>query len=196
MRILASAKQNFLANGYKSSNLRKICKDAGITTGALYRHFPDKASLFASIVDSVVQGIKNIYAASTEECFSFFNENEITQAFQVSYKAVTGFMNYIYENLDYFKLLLMCSNGTKYVHFVDDMVTLEMNEREKIFKILKKKNIEFSIVRRRESHLLTHSYFASIFEVVAHDFTRKEALDYAHTLVTYSNAGWRAILGI
>ncbi len=40
--ILESAKSNFLACGYERANLRKICKDAGITTGALYRHFPDK----------------------------------------------------------------------------------------------------------------------------------------------------------
>jgi AcrR family transcriptional regulator len=195
-KILNSAKQNFLARGYERTNLRKICKDAAVTTGAFYRHFPDKESLFIALVESAVQGIKNIYMASEEECLDFLNNNAIDQAYQVPYKVVADFINYIYDDFDCFKLLLMCSDGTKYVNFVNDMVILEVDEREKLFKILKKGNFEFHEPRKEESHLLTHSYFSSIFEVVTHDFTKEEAHEYAHTLVTFYNAGWRAILGI
>ena len=195
-KILTSAKQNFLAHGYERTNLRKICNDAGITTGALYRHFSDKESLFAALVESVVQGIKNIYAALEEECFDYLNEKALDQAYQVPYKAVASFMDYIYDNFNSFKLLLMCSDGTKYISFVDDMVMLEVNERGKLFEILKQKKIEFHEPSKKESHLLTHSYFSSIFEVVNHDFTKEEALEYVHTLVTFYNAGWRAVLGI
>lgn len=195
-KILISAKQNFLLHGYERANLRKICKDAGITTGAFYRHFSDKESLFATLVEPSVQGIKSIYAASEEECFELFSKNALNQAYQVTYKVVADFINYIYDNFNSFKLLLMCSDGTKYDSFVDDMVALEMNEREKVFAILKMKKIEFHEPRKEECHLLTHSYFSSIFEVVIHNFTKEEALEYGHTLITFYNAGWRAVLGI
>lgn len=195
-KILISAKQNFLANGYERTNLRKICRDAGITTGAFYCHFPDKESLFTALVEPVVQEIKDIYAAAEKECINFFYNNDLNQAYQVSYKTVAEFINYIYDNFDCFKLLLMCSDGTKYSSFVEDMVMLEVNEREEIFKILKKKKIEFRNLSKKENHILTHSYFSSIFEVVNHDFAIEEALVYGHTLVTFYNAGFRAILGI
>lgn len=194
-KILTSARQNFLVHGYERTNLRKICKDAGITTGAFYRHFTDKESLFAALVESGVRGIKNIYSDSKEEFLGFLNINALNQAYEVSYEAVAGLIIFMYDNFDLFKLLLMCSDGTKYNNFVDDMVMLEVNERERLFKIMKKKKSEFTELRKKEYHLLTHSYFSSIFDVVIHDFTKKEALEYGHTLVTFSSAGWRAVFG-
>lgn len=50
-KIIDSGKVNFLNDGYERANLRKICKDAGVTTGAFYRHFNDKEDLFISLVD-------------------------------------------------------------------------------------------------------------------------------------------------
>ncbi|WP_324825838.1 TetR/AcrR family transcriptional regulator [Sinanaerobacter sp. ZZT-01] len=194
--ILNSGKQNFLAYGYERTNLRKLCKDAGITTGAFYRHFSDKEALFTELVEPTVQGIKNIYAASEEECFEFVDKNALTQAFQVSYKVIEDFVHYIYDYFDCFKLLLMCSDGTKYSNFVEEIVQIEVREAEKFFKLLKQNKVKFHELHSEKFHLLTHSYYASVFEVVMHDFTRKEALEYVHTLVTFYNAGWRAVLGI
>ena len=44
-KILESGKKLFLENGYERTNLRELCKGAGITTGAFYRHFEDKEAL-------------------------------------------------------------------------------------------------------------------------------------------------------
>ena len=37
-KILESGKELFLKNGYERTNLRELCKKAGVTTGAFYRH--------------------------------------------------------------------------------------------------------------------------------------------------------------
>ena len=50
-RIMESGRTLFLKNGYERTNLRELCKGAGITTGAFYRHFEDKEALFAALVD-------------------------------------------------------------------------------------------------------------------------------------------------
>ena len=41
-KILESGKRMFLRNGYERTNLRDLCEDTGVTTGAFYRHFKDK----------------------------------------------------------------------------------------------------------------------------------------------------------
>lgn len=56
-KILDSGKLNFLSYGFERANLRKICKDAGVTTGAFYRHFEDKNELFNALVDPLVSMI-------------------------------------------------------------------------------------------------------------------------------------------
>ena len=35
-KLLASAKTEFMEKGYAKASLRKICANAGVTTGALY----------------------------------------------------------------------------------------------------------------------------------------------------------------
>ena len=44
-KLLISAKQEFLEKGYQKASLRNICKNAGVTTGALYFFFQDKEDL-------------------------------------------------------------------------------------------------------------------------------------------------------
>ena len=46
-RLLESAKKEFLEKGYLQASLRNICKNAGVTTGALYFFFEGKEALFA-----------------------------------------------------------------------------------------------------------------------------------------------------
>ena len=41
-KILSSAKTEFLEKGFMNASLRTIAANAGLTTGAMYRHFKDK----------------------------------------------------------------------------------------------------------------------------------------------------------
>ena len=195
-KLMKCAKEEFLEKGFRDASLRTIAEKAESSKGAIYIRFPDKESLFSALVEPVVQGTKNMYAASEEETYDVIDKGFLNQIYEISYKSIAGFINYIYDNFDCFKLLLMCSDGTKYSNFVDDIVTLEVNSVEEFWAILKQKKIEFNELKTEDIHLLIHSYYSSIFEVVAHDFTRERALEHAHILKTFYNAGWRAIFVI
>ena len=41
-RIKESAKEEFLQKGFLDASLQEICKNAGVTTGALYKRFKGK----------------------------------------------------------------------------------------------------------------------------------------------------------
>ena len=57
-KLLASAKAEFLEKGYINASLRSICKNAGVTTGALYFFFRDKEDLFDSLVAPTMTGLQ------------------------------------------------------------------------------------------------------------------------------------------
>ena len=42
LRILSSARAEFLEKGYMNASIRTIARRAGITSAGLYRHFRDK----------------------------------------------------------------------------------------------------------------------------------------------------------
>ena len=59
-RLIESARAEFSEKGYTKASLRKICADAGVTTGALYFFFKDKEDLFAAIVEQPFEELKKI----------------------------------------------------------------------------------------------------------------------------------------
>ena len=56
-KLLDSAKQEFLEKGYMKASLRTICKNAGVTTGALYFFFQDKEDLLKQLVEEPLKGL-------------------------------------------------------------------------------------------------------------------------------------------
>lgn len=54
-KILGSAFHEVYVRGFQAASLDRILADAGVTKGALYHHFPDKASLGYAIVDDVIR---------------------------------------------------------------------------------------------------------------------------------------------
>ena len=59
-KILDSAMAEFLEKGFMNASLRTIASNAGLTTGAMYRHFKDKDALF----------IHTILPSSMNKCLS------------------------------------------------------------------------------------------------------------------------------
>lgn len=50
-RILEAAAEEFAANGFEGASINKIIAAAGISKGAVYYYFEDKADLFVTVVD-------------------------------------------------------------------------------------------------------------------------------------------------
>ena len=73
-KLQESAMQEFLEKGFMKASLRSICKNAGVTTGALYFFFQDKDDLFASLVK---EPLANVYAVMEQH---FADEKQIGRA--------------------------------------------------------------------------------------------------------------------
>jgi TetR/AcrR family transcriptional regulator, transcriptional repressor for nem operon len=54
-KLLQAAFDEIYRRGFQSASLETILEQAGVTKGALYHHFPDKASLGYAVVDDVVK---------------------------------------------------------------------------------------------------------------------------------------------
>ncbi|MBA3880820.1 MAG: TetR/AcrR family transcriptional regulator [Sphingobium sp.] len=66
-RLLAGAGRSFRAHGYGGIGVDGIAKEAGVTSGAFYAHFPSKAAVFGQVVADgladLVAGIRSFRAA-------------------------------------------------------------------------------------------------------------------------------------
>ena len=195
-RILESDKEMFLRNDYERANLRDLCEDAGVTTGAFYRHFKDKEALFSALVEPAVKSIQDTYEAAADECFDCLSSENIEDIWTISEETIEAFVRIVYAHFDEFKLLLCCADGTPYIDFTDRLVERELQNTLRMYEFLDTKHIKYSRIDGKKLHMLIHSYFSCIFETVLHDYTKGEALEVVHALAEFFSAGWRKILRV
>ena len=62
-QLLDAAEQVFLTQGVAKTTLQQVAAAAGLTRGAIYWHFQDKADLFLAMMDRVTLPCENAYEA-------------------------------------------------------------------------------------------------------------------------------------
>lgn len=58
-QILDTALDLFSHQGYRATSVREIADEAGVSTGNLYYHFPDKEAIFRSLLDEYWEAISS-----------------------------------------------------------------------------------------------------------------------------------------
>ena len=194
--LLSAAKDHCLRFGFERASIREICKSANVTNGAFYTHFRSKEALFGALVDPVIQAIGTMYSDSVNEHFRVEREQGPEQLWSMSENTLCEIIEYIYDHLDIFKLILVHAAGTRYDSFLDDIVQLEMESTLRLVKELKLRGSPINDLEENEWRMLMRSYYTAIAQIVTHGYEKDEALRYVHTLATFFSSGWRAILGI
>ena len=178
-KILKIGKREFLEKGFKDASLRKIVAEAGFTKGAFYGYYPDKAALFEALVAEAADGLTERFKAAQEAHFDLIAENNTAKSRELSTEYLRQFINYIYDYFEEFKLIICCSEGTKYSDYIHELVELEVSRTEKYYAILKEKGKMTGSVSHDLHHMITSAYFTAAFETVVHDMTREQAIEYS-----------------
>lgn len=194
-RILACAKQEFLDKGYTDASLRTIAAAADTSTNSIYVRFKDKEGLFSAIVEPVVRGMISLFLEIQE---SFHHLDSAAQQAQMPNYADGGMnalIDYMYDHLDEFHLLLDASAGTRFHNFVDEMVRIEVAYTYKYMEALgyPKQMGDGDALTEMVLHMVTTTRFEGAFEVIRHHMTREEAKRYVSLLSRYHRAGFDAI---
>ena len=191
-KILEVGKKEFLEKGFKSASLRGIVKEAGFTQGAFYGYYPDKAALFEALVSEAADGLMDYLKSAHGAHFDLIPENCTAESHALSTQSLNTFINYIYDHFDAFKLVICCSDGTKYANYIHDLVELELSRAEESYEQERQANQR--AVSPELHHMITSAYFAGVFETVAHDMSREKAIGYVNELAVFFNAGWDGVL--
>lgn len=125
-RILNCAKEEFLDKGYTDASLRVIAAAAETSTNSIYVRFKDKEGLFSAIVEPVLNEMIERFLKIQE---TFYHMDQASQRAHMAEYADGGTMElvqYMYDHLDEFRLLLDASYGTRFHNFVDELVRIEV----------------------------------------------------------------------
>ena len=193
-RILEVGKREFLEKGFKDASLRAIVKEAGFTKGAFYGYYNSKEALFDALVAPAADELIAQFKQAQQAHYELVTEDKEEQSQDLSTSYLNYFINYIYDHFDSFKLVICCSEGTRYANYIHELVELEVDQTENYYQQLRRLGKLKGTVNRDLHHMITSAYFTAVFETVAHDMTREQAIDYVNELAVFFNCGWSGLL--
>lgn len=190
--LLKSAKEEFLEKGYMKASLRSICKNAGVTTGALYFFFKDKEDLFGNLVQKPLGKLMKVtnqhFSEETEappEILSDVKYFEYAQDIGVAKQII----HFLYEYQDEFRLILEKSQGSRFENCLDQII----EKTEKHYRILADKVTNSIGMERIEDymiHWLSHMQVDMFVHLLTHEASEEAALKHIEPIIKYIVTGW------
>ena len=194
-RIHQAAKAEFMEKGFSSASLRAIVKAAGVTTGALYGYYPSKEELFEGLVGEHYQYLLDRFREAQREFAQLPREQQPEVMSQISGLCMFDMLHYAYAHLEACKLLLCCSEGTRFAGFIDEMVEIEVESTHVYQEVLRQLGRPSPRIDPQLEHILITGMFHTFFELVIHEMPQEDAENYLREMRAFYTAGWMKIMG-
>lgn len=179
-QLLRAGKEEFLENGFERASLRKICKKAGVTTGALYFFFENKEDLFCQIVSDTVMQMENLAKELTRSELSGEIKSSDTDK---------RLMEFLWVNRSQIKLLMDKSEGTRYENFKREIFEQMEKNFSLFFKKYSKLNEDKNLIR-----VLVEMRMRGYMELIYGDYPLEEIVRLSDMIGCYADGGFESLL--
>ena len=194
-RIHAAAKAAFMEYGFKSASLRQIVKTAGVTLDAFYGYYDSKEELFEALVGEQYNHMMTCYRKAQIDFANLPPDEQPRRMSEISGECMHDMLLYAYDHLEEFKLLLCCSEGTRFAGMIDEMVEIEVKGTHDYQDVLNKLGRPSPEIDPRVEHILITGMFNAYFELIIHEMPLRDAENYLQELREFHTAGWMKIMG-
>lgn len=184
-----------MEKGYKDASLRNIVKSVGMTTGAFYGYYKSKEELFEALVGKHYDYILTCFKKAQQEFAELPHEQQPEVMGDISGICMFEMLHYAYEHLEECKLILCCSEGTKFSGLIDEMVEIEAEATHSYQKVLEELGRPSPQIDPALEHILITGMFHTFFELVIHEMPLDDAENYVKEMRVFYTAGWMKIMG-
>lgn len=195
-KIIDSAKAEFIEKGFSKASLRKICANAGVTTGALYFFFDGKEDLFRAIVEPPMTRLVNMIQEHFMEEEQILSLPAVYEHQEGDHDEITEtLIHHLYQNYDAFILLLTKSQGTAFEDSLDRIVDMTEKRFAASVGLLVKqkagKQIDSNIV-----HWMAHMTIDAFTHLLTHEKEEQAAVRQMKVIMNFIVKGFvEMILG-
>ena len=190
-KLLESAKQEFMEKGYMKASLRTICKNAGVTTGALYFFFQGKEDLLKELVEEPLRGLAVLIQEHFSEELETFAGVVNLGVDNADIRAAKKIVHFLYQHYDVFLILLTKSQGSRY----EDIVSHFADWGEEHYKMLLTQGTKNSVpdLDKYIVHWMTHLQINAFTHLLTHEPDEEKALAHIEQVVGFLVSGWNGM---
>lgn len=188
-RVLECAKEEFLEKGFQNASIREIAKKAETSPRAIYTRFPNKEGLFDAIVEPAANGLVQLYQDFGDTFWGKYKDLTTIPEFTSDPTLIyPDMIDYIYSHKDEFTLILNSIDGTRYTALIERLTKINFYHLEE-YEYLKNSDVPNAKIMMNVLHMLTHSFYAALFEPLRHNMEQKDAHFYVRKLCDFFVAG-------
>lgn len=170
-------------------------KSVGMTTGAFYGYYKSKEELFEALVGEHYAYLLGCFQKAQKEFADLPHEQQPEVMGDISGACMFDMLHYAYEHLEECKLILCCSEGTKFFGFIDEMVEIEVAATHAYQEVLQELGRPAPQIDPALEHILITGMFHTFFELVIHEMPLQNAENYVKEMRAFYTAGWMKIMG-
>ena len=192
-RILATAREEFIAHGVRSTSIRTVARKAGIAAGNVYNYFSSKDDLLREVLRPLIAALHRHILSHNEErhlSIDVFNVNEFQDEYISAMKTLVK--NYRPE----LRLLLFNAEGTSLAGYKDKIIEHQMKVGTEYLRLMKERYPHINIDISPFFIHITSSTWMNVFcELVRHeDYESCEVERALEQYAAYSIAGWKELM--
>ncbi len=191
-KLLDSAKREFLEKGYMKASLRTICKNAGVTTGALYFFFQDKEDLLKQLVEKPLQGLAAVIQSHLSEELNMGEAFASTDENSEDIRAACEIVHFMYQNYDVFEILLTKSQGSAYEDIVSRFADWGEEHYNALAELMAAK-LGVSKPDQYMIHWMAHMQVDAFIHLFTHEPDEDRAVRHMEDIVVYLVSGWNGL---
>lgn len=193
-RLLKSAREEFIANGFIRADLKRICENAGVTTGAVYKRYKGKEELFQAVVKDAADKMDSFIKLRTEIDFAGMSDDQIRSTWIMDEEYVLNMFRMIWGFRKDLVILLEKSSGTSYENYEHDFALRMTEAYMQYYLETKKRGLAKADISEEQMHVLCTSFWTSIYEPFIHKMTWKEIEEHCKVMCRFFN--WTEAIGL
>lgn len=165
--ILKSATDIFLEAGYQEASMRKIATKAGITAGAIYKHFSGKEEMFEEIFNASGRKLMSITESLMDIDFTALSDEELLKILY-SHVSLQTF-DLLEGDMKLFHMLLKNDSGTYIERFRTTYIERCTEFAANYYAELYRRGIASKQLSYKTIYMLSSSEFSMLCGMIADD---------------------------
>ena len=190
--ILSAAIDEFFEYGLSGSSLRRICSNAGVTTGALYFFFENKDDLFKTVISKVTDPFTELinehYRYEQTESNQYI-DNGSDADFEISRLLIDLY----FKNQKIWDILLHHLNHPAVQNFIDSFIDIST---EHYIKLLD--NMDLSKRKEPIDEFLIHQYVHmqvdAMLTLISHDFNKEDMTKHSKAVIKMLRGAFQVLI--
>ncbi len=192
-KVKAAIREEFLEKGYEGASVRSIGARAGMSSAGLYRHYPDKASMFDAVIEPLTKSVESWLERHKQESLERM-ERQLSGDI-LGETLFDLIKDVILPRREEFKLLISCSAGSRYENYINDFVLQNQKDMMLTFERLRGEGYKVRDITEEELHILLSAYLTACFEPIIHGHDDEEVLRQLDTIRDFFLPGWQKNMG-